>query len=152
MSKIAGILLLSLLVAGCHKPSNPSVFQVRLVVTNSSTDSEKMFATYNSSVETFQVQITPLLNAAAIESAHVIYDVPQKPWIGITFTEAGAKQFAEITRQHIGDRLAIIVDGKLLSAPIIQAEIPDGKADIAGNFTKTEAKALASKINDAVAK
>jgi preprotein translocase subunit SecD len=123
-----------------------------LVVKNPSIDSEEMAVTNIDSIETLQVQKTPLLDATAIESAYVIYDVPKQPWVGITFTEVGTKQFAEITRQHIGDRLAIVVEKKLLSAPIIRAEIPDGKADIAANFTEIEARSLAKRINDAVVK
>jgi preprotein translocase subunit SecD len=152
MKKIAVIILSSLVLAGCHKPAASAVFQICLVVKNPSIDSVEMAVTNNDFINTLQVQKTPLLDATSVESAYVTHDVPNRPWVGITFTAAGAKQFAEITRQHIGDQLAIVVDGKLLSAPIIRAEISDGKADIAGNFTEAEAKALAKRINDAVKK
>ena len=72
--------------------------------------------------------------------------------IEITFTDAGRKQFADITRQHIHERLAMVIDGKLLAAPMTQAEITEGKAEITGTFSEVEAKTLTAKINQAIAR
>jgi preprotein translocase subunit SecD len=88
-----------------------------------------------------------------LKSASVITNQPAgKPWIQITFTDAGAKQFAKVTHQNIGKRLAIIIDGRLYSAPTIKSEIRDGKAQITGNFSVQEANDLAAKINQSVTK
>jgi SecD/SecF fusion protein len=72
--------------------------------------------------------------------------------IAITFNANGAKRFAEVTRDSIGKRLAIVIDGKLYSAPTIRSEIPGGKAVISGNFSKEEAKELVAKMNGALKK
>ena len=72
--------------------------------------------------------------------------------IQITFTDDGARQFAEVTRQNIHKRLAILINGQVCEAPIIQMEIRGGTAHIDGRFSKQEAKALAKKINDALNK
>jgi preprotein translocase subunit SecD len=43
-----------------------------------------------------------------------------------------------------------VLNGQLYSAPVIRSEISEGKAQITGNFTETEAKELAARINDAI--
>jgi hypothetical protein len=69
--------------------------------------------------------------------------------ISINFTDDGTKRLAEVTGKHVGERLAIVIDGKLYSAPRINTPITGGKAEITGNFTKEEARDLATKINGA---
>jgi preprotein translocase subunit SecD len=153
IKKIAVIFLSSILLVGCHKPSASSVFQMRLVEENPSADSEEMILSNRDSQEKIYVQKFPLLDVTAVKSARITYESgPNLPAVQVLFTDSGAKQLAEITRQHIGDRLAIIVDGKLLIAPKIDAEISEGSADIAGRFSKSEVETLVKKINDAVAK
>ena len=67
--------------------------------------------------------------------------------VGLEFNEEGSKLFAQITREHKGEVLAIILDGALISAPVIQDEIKDGNAQITGSFTPVEAKALVRNLN-----
>lgn len=70
----------------------------------------------------------------------------QKPLILLQFNEEGAKIFEELTANNIGKRLAIYIDGVLLSAPVVQEKISGGKAQISGNFTIQEAKELARNL------
>jgi preprotein translocase subunit SecD len=65
---------------------------------------------------------------------------------------AGAKRFAEVTRQNIHKRLAIVIDGKLCQAPTIQTVIPSGKAQLSGAFTSEDAADFVKKINNALPK
>lgn len=51
--------------------------------------------------------------------------------------------FERITGEHIHKRMAIVLDGKVHSAPTIQSRIGGGKASITGSFTPTEAQDLA---------
>ena len=69
------------------------------------------------------------------------------PYVSLTFNDEGAKLFGDITGAHIGQQLAIFLDGKPISSPTIQAAITGGQAVISGNFTPTEAKALASSLS-----
>ncbi len=66
-----------------------------------------------------------------------------KPYISLTFTREGARKFANCTGDNINERLAIVVDNAVYSAPLIKDRIPDGKATISGQFTNEEAKSLA---------
>jgi preprotein translocase subunit SecD len=69
------------------------------------------------------------------------------PMIGLTFNKAGAEIFADITRKHLGEPVAIYLDGELLSAPVVQNEIITGDAVITGDFTVEEAQTLAKRLN-----
>jgi protein-export membrane protein SecD len=53
-----------------------------------------------------------------------------RPEVGLTFTKQGGEIFEEFTANNIGRRLAIILDGKVNSAPVIQTRIPGGRARI----------------------
>jgi len=71
----------------------------------------------------------------------------QAPSIGLEFNAEGKDLFARITRDHKGEKLAIVLDGEMLSAPVIQDEIRDGNAQITGVFTTDEAKQLVRDLN-----
>lgn len=67
--------------------------------------------------------------------------------VGLTFSKEGGELFAKITRENVGRVLAILLDGAVISAPVIQDEITDGVAQITGQFTPEEAKALVRDLN-----
>jgi len=84
-----------------------------------------------------------LLTGAALASARVELGEFGAPHIGLEFNPDGAKKFARITRKNIGKRLAIILDNRVHSAPVIKDEITGGRAQITGRFTIEEANDLA---------
>ncbi len=62
----------------------------------------------------------------------------QQIYVAIEFTEAGRKTFADFTRAHVSEYLAIILNGRIISAPVIRDAILDGKAIIEGGFPNLE--------------
>jgi SecD/SecF fusion protein len=66
-----------------------------------------------------------------------------EPYVSLTLNSKGAEAFYAITQANVGKRLAIILDGKVQSAPVIREPIPSGQAQISGNFTVEEANDLA---------
>ncbi|MDI2098050.1 protein translocase subunit SecD [Ruicaihuangia caeni] len=69
----------------------------------------------------------------------------------ITFNETGTREFRAVTERLIGlsgtqNQFAIVLDGKVISAPTTQAVITDGKPMISGNFTQESAKRLADQL------
>ena len=62
--------------------------------------------------------------------------------IGFTTTDDGARTFARVTGNNIGRRMAIILDGRVFSAPNIQGRIPNGRGEITGMNSLEEAKDL----------
>ncbi len=79
--------------------------------------------------------------------ADVQLDNFYQPSVSIQFNEEGAKLFEEITDRNVGKRVAIFVGGDLISAPRVNEKIAGGSAQITGDFTNDEAKALARDLN-----
>jgi protein-export membrane protein SecD len=69
------------------------------------------------------------------------------PQVGLNFTTDGAKLFGSITRDNIGNYIGIFLDGNLISAPVVQAEIDGGQAQITGTFTLAEVQTLVRDLN-----
>lgn len=92
----------------------------------------------------FLLKKETLLTGDLITEARVSIDERfNEPYVSITFNPTGAKIFEEITAQNVRRRLAIILDGNVYSAPVIQERISGGSAQITGRFTMDEAKDLA---------
>ncbi len=66
-----------------------------------------------------------------------------QPKISISFDSIGKREFGTLTQEHVGERLAIVLDGEVLSAPTIQEAILTGTGQITGMFTFEEASLLA---------
>ena len=86
-----------------------------------------------------------LLTGDTLVNAEVKFDQSRfnEPYVAIEFNAKGSSVFSEITGANIGKRLAIVLDGKVHSAPRINERIPSGKASITGRFTVEEASDLA---------
>jgi len=65
-----------------------------------------------------------------------------QPIVQFRFDSQGTKRFADITRNNVGKPFAIVLDGRVLSAPVIQEPILGGSGQISGNFTVESAKDL----------
>ncbi len=63
--------------------------------------------------------------------------------VHFTFNSAGARKFAQITRENVNQQFAIVLDGKVLTAPNINEPITGGSGQITGNFTMQSANELA---------
>ncbi|HEY6870635.1 MAG TPA: protein translocase subunit SecD [Novosphingobium sp.] len=66
-----------------------------------------------------------------------------QPVVSITFDQAGGAKFAKLTSENVGKPFAIILDGKVISAPNINEPILGGSAQISGSFTVESANQLA---------
>ena len=85
------------------------------------------------------------LSNADVQSARVLTG-PNGQQIEIVFTKIGAERFAATTERLIRKPLGILVDGKLISAPVVMDKISGGKAIITGSFSVEEAKRIADGI------
>ena len=95
-------------------------------------------------VTTHIVDPTPLLGNAELESVDAELSTYGDWTITFSLTNRGAERFGEITEELIGLPLAIVVDGQVLSAPMIQEPIRGGRAMISGAFTEQQANEIAS--------
>jgi SecD/SecF fusion protein len=97
------------------------------------------------------VRQTAEMTGETISEAYPVMDEHGRFKIMLRFTKEGGQRFAAVTRA-IGEdngrtgrlgQLAIVIDGKLYSAPVVREEIPSGSAEITGSFSQREALELA---------
>jgi SecD/SecF fusion protein len=82
-----------------------------------------------------------------LSDARVSFDPnTHEPVVSFRFDSAGATRFAEITRQNVGNPFAIVLDDKVLSAPVIREPITGGSGQISGNFSADSATTLAAML------
>ena len=73
--------------------------------------------------------------------------IKRRAYVLVHFSPVGREKLATLTRQNIGKRLAILVDGKVLSTPLIQSEVRDGRATIQGFRSFDEAQRVADSLS-----
>ena len=83
------------------------------------------------------------MSGETIVDAMVDFDQARQPYISMRFNNEGAKLFGKLTKDNVNRRLAILLDGVVLSAPNINEAIMGGSAQISGRFTFDEASLLA---------
>lgn len=89
-----------------------------------------------------------LMDEASVAMASVKHNpISNQPEISVVLTAAGAVIFEDLTASHTMRQIAMILDGRLLYAPLIVGRISDGIVVIAGNFTEAEAAAIAAALN-----
>jgi len=84
-----------------------------------------------------------LLTGEYVTDAKVLLDTWNQPYVSISFNARGGTIFTNLTGENVNKRMAIVLDGKVYSAPVIQERITGGRASITGNFDKAEARDLA---------
>ena len=84
-----------------------------------------------------------VVSGEMLTDARQSFDQNGAPCISFRFNGAGAKRFGDTTLQNVGQRFAIVIDNKILSAPVIQEAILGGSGQITGNFTPESANNLA---------
>ena len=85
----------------------------------------------------------PVLTGANISNAVPAFDNKGQAVVSLSFDREGARRFSDITGENVGRRLAIVLDGKIHSAPRINEKIAGGQAQISGSFTPASANDLA---------
>jgi preprotein translocase subunit SecD len=70
-----------------------------------------------------------------------------EPIVVLNFNEEGSALFEKITRENVGETLAIFLDGEAISTPVIREAIPGGVATITGQFTPEEGRDLVQNLN-----
>ena len=92
------------------------------------------------------------LSGKHVEGAGVGHDpATGSPYVSFSLKPDGAQLFGEITQAAIGERMAIILDGEVVSAPRINGAILGGNGQITGSFTDKEAFELATSLENPLA-
>ncbi len=88
----------------------------------------------------------PLLTGAGLTSATVGVGALNQPVVNFTLTSDASKIFADYTTLHTNEYLAIVLDNRIISAPIIKNPIDKGQGMIEGKFTVETANVLATQL------
>ncbi len=92
--------------------------------------------------EWFLVDRIPVISGSDLKTAYTSQDEFGRPAVGFELKSEAAGRFGEFTSKNIGRRLAIVLEDRVVSAPVIQSRISD-RGQITGNFTPQEVRDLA---------
>ncbi|SHN86223.1 protein translocase subunit SecD [Bradyrhizobium erythrophlei] len=85
-----------------------------------------------------------LVSGGDLSDAQTAFDQRSgEPVVSFKFNSSGARKFAQATTEGVGQRFAIVLDNKVISAPVIREPIIGGQGQISGNFTVQSANDLA---------
>ncbi|SPZ50696.1 preprotein translocase subunit SecD [Sarcina ventriculi] len=88
-----------------------------------------------------------ILTGSDVRNASVYVNNNGEPVITLKLNSSGTEKFAEATKTYLGKKIAIEMDGEVLTAPTVQSVISDGQATITGSSSLAEAKKVADIIN-----
>ncbi len=91
----------------------------------------------------YVIEEAPVVSGEDLTNAKGDFDQNGRPAVAFKFDVSGARRFGDYTAANIGSPFAIVLDGKVISAPVIQSHIAGGSGIITGNFTVEEANRLA---------
>lgn len=94
-------------------------------------------------VKVAQGTYTPVMTGEVVTNAQIGVDpTTNELEVNVTMDQNGTKKWAEYTSTHVGQQVAIVLDGVVQSAPVVQTAITGGQTRITGKFTPEEAKRL----------
>ena len=96
---------------------------------------------------TIAVKRAQVITGDTLTSAQQSFDQNGQAVVSITFDTEGGRRFARLTQENVGKPFAIILDGKVISAPNIEEPILGGASQISGGFTVEEASQLAISLS-----
>ena len=89
------------------------------------------------------VEEVPVVSGSELTNAQPSFDQNGQPVVTFRFNPAGARAFGDFTVENVGEPFAIVLDGEVVSAPVIREAIRGGAGQISGNFTVEETNELA---------
>lgn len=97
----------------------------------------------NDENQRYLLKAIPILDGSMLTDAKVGFDQQNQPMINFSLNSQGAKIFGDFTGKNIGNHLAIVLDNKVYSAPVIRERIGGGSGQISGAFSVEEARDVA---------
>jgi TonB family protein len=124
----------------------PARLEIRLAETAPSAD--LIDARVSGSDQRIYLHPTVIATDADVTAARVIDSGQSRFSVAVTFNESGSARLASATRAHIGKPAAIVLDGRVIAAPVLRAPI-SGSAVISGDFTRSQADEIAAALTPA---
>lgn len=91
----------------------------------------------------YVLEAAPVVTGEDLVDAQPAFDQNGRPAVNFRFNPSGARRFGDYTAENIGNPFAIVLDGEVISAPVIQSHIPGGSGIITGSFSVEESTNLA---------
>jgi len=161
MKKLWFIFMSILMV--CSSGYAQNIIEFRLVCSDKSDCIETVYE----KGEALYIEQIPVIKSLDIEEAKVfsselpeefikkmqeqgVHVGPTQYGVEIKFTQEGAAKLKQITQENIKRRLAIVLNGNVLTAPIILEPITGGVVQVSGQYTKEQTEEIAAKINQSL--
>jgi len=119
--------------------------QFLAVVAEPTSASKEVEFNWRDEIQSLHVLPTPIISDPDIESAEVSLEQPNT--VNITLSEAGGVKFKNGIKDMLGKQIAIVVNGNVVSAPVLQAVEFGRKLQIAGTLSDRETQSLVDKLN-----
>jgi len=119
--------------------------QFLAVVAEPTSASKEVEFNWRDEIQSLHVLPTPIISDPDIESAEVSLEQPNT--VNITLSEAGGVKFKNGIKDMLGKQIAIVVNGNVVSAPVLQAVEFGRKLQIAGTLSDRETQSLVEKLN-----
>ena len=119
--------------------------QFLAVVAEPTSASKEVEFNWRDEIQSLHVLPTPIISDPDMESAEVSLDQPNT--VNITLSEAGGVKFKNGIKDMLGKQIAIVVNGNVVSAPVLQAVEFGRKLQIAGILSDQESQSLVEKLN-----
>ncbi len=100
------------------------------------------FQVNDASGRVYNLQSTAIITGDMLENATATYH-EGKPAVSFSFNKIGAQKFAYITKKNLGKIFAVVLDNKIVTAPVINSPITNGSGVISGSFSTEEANQVA---------
>ncbi|MFC2084762.1 hypothetical protein ACFLS9_06875 [Bacteroidota bacterium] len=139
-------LLLFVFLIACSEKKDTQKFvllEFRIAETESTDSQTKMIVTDWGEVYYLRKEVE--ITNKDVKSAEV-KNMNDRTVILLTFNEEGKQKFADLTANNIGKKIGMLLDGKLVSAPVVNDTIKEGRAIISYNFNEEEAESIAKSI------
>lgn len=131
------------LVDETANPADPVVAPGKMRVEETVTDAQGKVTARTPLI----VQQRPALTGELLTNAAAGFDQYGGAAVDIAFDARGTRIFSDISTKNVGKRFAIVLDGKVYSAPVFREPILGGRAQVSGHFTTQEAQDLAAILN-----
>jgi len=134
-----------------------SVFEMRRVEQRGAAKTTSFKLQNAGRVDTVALSNEVLLDRSALSGARVTEErvavtsgrnpeLKAVPAIQLSFTGAGQKRFAELSKSLAGKQIGVVMDGRLVAAPILRDNVAGNSVTLTGAFTKNDAEALVAKV------
>jgi preprotein translocase subunit SecD len=123
-----------------------AVLEFKLVSDSAGTGTERLPAAdpLPGAPKDYNLEKKVLMSGSSVADARVRPGTQlEGPYVELVLSDRGAREFEALTGENVGRNLAIVLDGKVFSAPVIREKIAGGRASITGSFDIKEARDLA---------